>query len=118
MGRIDQSEKTPKAINAGAEASIGQGPLPSTIDQVRDLLFGGAQRSIEQHLSDIREALEASNNQLRSDFNAQISQLEAKLAALERNTEDKHSTTVQQIGAAISQLGSTVSSLGEARKGR
>ncbi len=90
----------------------------ATIDQVRDLLFGGAQRSIEGNLADLREEMQASLKQLQADFANELATVQARVSDLERDTEQKRLDSLKDIGAAISQLGAAVSGLGSGRSGK
>ena len=67
------------------------------MEQVRELLFGDAVRSTEQHFRIIEERLAA---------------LEGKMVGLPR----EHAASIDAIGSAIAQLGATVQSL-SVRKG-
>lgn len=90
----------------------------ATIDQVRNLLFGGAQRSIESSLAGLREEMQASVKQLQAEFAKELAALQAKVQELERETEQKRLASQRDIGAAISELGATISGLGSGRAGR
>jgi hypothetical protein len=90
----------------------------ATIDQVRDLLFGGAQRSIEGNLAGLREEMQASLKQLQADFANELAAVQARVSDLERDTEQKRLDSLKDIGSAISQLGAAVSGLGSGRSGK
>lgn len=90
----------------------------AAIDQVRDLLFGGAQRSIEGNLAGLREEMQASLKQLQADFANQLATLQARVSDLERDTEQKRLDSLKDIGSAISQLGAAISGLGSGRTGK
>lgn len=90
----------------------------TTIDQVRDLLFGGAQRSIESNLSGLREEMQASLAQMQADFARELAALQQKVQDLERDTEQKRLASLRDIGASISQLGAAISGLGSDRAGK
>lgn len=90
----------------------------ATIDQVRDLLFGGAQRSIEGNLAGLREEMQASLKQMQADFANEIAAVQARVSDLERDTEQKRLDSLKDIGAAISQLGAAISGLGSGRTGK
>ncbi|WP_315834250.1 hypothetical protein [Bradyrhizobium prioriisuperbiae] len=99
----------------GSEATTHR---EATIDQVRDLLFGGAQRSIEGNLAGLREEMQASLSRLQADFAKELAALQAKVTELERDTEQKRLASHRDIGAAISELGATISGLGSGHAGR
>ncbi|MGO4711735.1 hypothetical protein [Bradyrhizobium sp. 2TAF24] len=90
----------------------------TTIDQVRDLLFGGAQRSIESNLSGLRDEMLASLAQLQADFTKELASLQAKVQQLEQDTEHKRLASLRDIGASISQLGAAITGLGSDRAGK
>lgn len=83
----------------------------ATIDQVRDLLFGGAQRSLESRLDDLDRALEAKLKDMKTEFAEQITQLQNQLAVAERDMDKKRISSIQEIGAAINKLGATISNI-------
>jgi hypothetical protein len=86
---------------------------PDPMEQVRELLFGEAQRSTEQSF----QALDAKLEAMRADFLSRIAALESRLVDLARDTEHNRAASVDAIGAAISQLGATVQNLSVRRKG-
>jgi hypothetical protein len=90
----------------------------ATIDQVRDLLFGGAQRSIEGNLAGLREEMQASLKQMQADFANELTAITARVSDLERDTEQKRLDSLKDIGSAISQLGAAISGLGSGRTGK
>jgi hypothetical protein len=102
------------ASDNGAEAAAH---AEATIDQVRDLLFGGAQRSLEKRLASLSEETQASLKQLQAEFAKELAALQAKLQELERNTEQQRLASIRDIGAAISGLGEAISGLGSGRSG-
>lgn len=114
------SEQVGKGAGGAAAANGPEAPAhpEATIDQVRDLLFGGAQRSIENRLTDLREEMQTAVKQLQAEFAKELAALQAKVVELERETEEKRLASQRDIGAAISQLGSTISGLGSGRTGR
>jgi hypothetical protein len=100
---------------AAGNGADGAAHGAATIDQVRDLLFGGAQRSIESNLTGLREEMQASLKQLQADFANELAAIQARVSDLERDTEQKRLDSLKDIGAAISQLGAAVSGLGSGR---
>lgn len=114
------NEHVEKAPNGSAPANLPEAAIhpETTIDQVRDLLFGGAQRSIETNLSDLREEMKASFDRLQAEFAREMAAMQAKVAELERDTEQKRLASQRDIGAAISELGANITALGSGRTGR
>jgi len=115
-----KSEQTGKGEN-GIASPNGPGATThpeATIDQVRDLLFGGTQRSIENNLADLREEMRTALKQIQAEFAKELAAMQAKLTELEQNTEQKRLASQRDIGAAISELGATISGLGTDRAGK
>ena len=114
------AEQAGKAADGAASAPGSEATIPpdATIDQVRNLLFGGAQRSLESNLAGLREEMQASIKQLQADFAKELAALQAQVQELERETEQKRLASQRDIGAAISDLGATISGLGSGRAGR
>lgn len=83
----------------------------SAIDQIRDLLFGGTQRSLEKDLSELRDEMHGSVAQLRTDLFEKITALETRLSNLEIETERRRLKSMRDVGAAISQIGTFLSQL-------
>ncbi|HEY0123630.1 MAG TPA: hypothetical protein VGC14_18070 [Rhizobium sp.] len=90
----------------------------TTIDQVRDLLFGGAQRSIESRLASLREEMLTAIKQQQTEFAKELATVQAKIQELERTTEENRLASHRDVGAAISELGATISRLGSGSTGR
>ena len=114
------AEQAGKAADGAATANGSQATVhpEATIDQVRNLLFGGAQRSLESNLAGLREEMQATIRQLQADFAKEIAALQAHIQELEQETEQKRLASQRDIGAAISDLGATISGLGSGRSGR
>ncbi len=117
-------ERTGKGTNgpAGATDIVDEPEAAAhgeaTIDQVRDLLFGGAQRSLQSNLAALREEMQASLTRVREDFAKELAAVQAKVQELEQDTEQKRLASLRDVGAAISQLGAEVSGLGSGRTGK
>lgn len=108
------SEKVANGPETAAQTGAGEAAqqVDATIDQVRDLLFGGAQRSIETRLADLREEAKSSLAALEAKFAKELASMQEKLRQLERVTEEKRLASQREIGAAISKLGESISGLG------
>ncbi|WP_407150034.1 hypothetical protein [Bradyrhizobium sp. ORS 86] len=119
-GSERQIKDTEGAANAAAAGNGADAAAhaAATIDQVRDLLFGGAQRSIESNLAGLREEMQASLKQMQADFANEIAAVQARVSDLERDTEQKRLDSLKDIGTAISQLGAAISGLGSGRTGK
>lgn len=114
MKNIEKSTNGIVSAN-GPEAVANPEP---TIDQVRDLLFGGAQRSIESRLAGLREEMQSSLKQIQAELAKELTAVQAKVLELERDTEQKRVASHKDIGAAISELGATIGRLGSGRSGK
>jgi hypothetical protein len=116
VSTVKHIEKSTNGIASanGPEAANAE----ATIDQVRDLLFGGAQRSIESRLVGLREEMQASVKQVQAELAKELAALQAKLLELERDSEQKRIASHKDIGAAISELGATIGRLGSGRAGK
>lgn len=120
MTSIEQQAKDIKRVAdmaASTNGAEGHGDV-AAIDQVRDLLFGGAQRSIEKNLVGLREEMQASLKQMQADFAKELAAIQAKVQELEQDTEQKRLASLRDVGAAISQLGAAVTGLGSGRTGK
>jgi len=82
----------------GPEAPQGE------IDQVREILFGGAQRATEQRLRELEESLGA----LRSDMMRLFADLEARVSDGDAAVERRHMMATQGIGSALSEIGAQI----------
>lgn len=113
MEGVEQIER-----DAGEKASASDEEATAhpeeTIDQVRDLLFGGAQRSLENRLVGLREEIQASIKELQ----AELAAVREMILELERSSEKKQLDSHKEIGAAISKLGASISELGSGRAGK
>lgn len=54
-------------------------PAPESIDQVRDILFGGQMRMVDARLQGLEERVRHENAALRADFERQISELDGSI---------------------------------------
>ena len=111
MGKV---EKMPGHNGDMAKAATVVVSENETIEQVRELLFGGEKRSTEQRFRDADDKIEA----LRADMLARFSMLESRLAETERMLDNQHNAAVDEIGMAISDLGARVRKLVTAPRGK
>jgi alpha-D-ribose 1-methylphosphonate 5-triphosphate synthase subunit PhnG len=86
----------------------------NTIEQVRDLLFGEAQRGNDKRHDELNAAIEA----LRQDMPKRLNMLEARLIEQDRNAEQRHIAAIRGIGTAISELGEQVSKFADPPRSR
>lgn len=95
----------------------GAHPEP-TIEQVRDLLFGGAQRSLESRLSELHDEMQATISRMQAAHDKEMEALRARLDQFEKETEKQRLASQRQIGAAISELGASIVAMGTERSGQ
>lgn len=62
-----------KEANGAAAAAVG---TPESIDQVRDLLFGGQMRMVDARIQSLDERLAHETSAMRADFERQITDLD------------------------------------------
>lgn len=117
MAGNEQNRKSSTDAASGNEQEVTVN-AEATIDQVRDLLFGGAQRSIESRLASLRDEMQTIIKQLQAEFAKEVEALQAKIHELERTTEEKRLASHRDVGTAISELGATISRLGSGGTGR
>lgn len=116
MRGSEQVEKNANEVGPTKEV-VASANSDRTIDQVRDLLFGGAQRSIESSLAGLRDEMQTSVKQIQAEFAKELAAVHAKLQELERESDDQRLASQRNIGAAISELGAKISGLGSGRTG-
>ncbi len=83
---------------------LASAAAPQTIDQVRELLFGTEQRSLEQRINDLSARMESQVQDLESQLASVQSALETQAGA----NRDRHDDQVRQIGEGIKALGESV----------
>jgi uncharacterized protein YukE len=68
------------AKNTGQKSKAPNGapaePAPESIDQVRDILFGGQMRMVDARLQGLEQRLQQEHSALRSEFDRQITELD------------------------------------------
>lgn len=84
----------------------------NTIDKVRDLLFGEAQREHDQRIADLDASMKAMDARIAEQFKA----MEARMDATSQALSSRHEESMRQIGEAIVSVGRQISSLGSARE--
>lgn len=123
MSTARNSAKSGQGGNTHHQASVSEAVASdvaqeiAAIEQIRDLLFGRAQRSFEKNLSALHDEMAGSVAQLRRELGEQLAALDARLSALAADTERRHVKSIKDVGAAISELGTAVSRLGGAEAG-
>src|SRR5690349_8120308 len=78
-----QQQQQKKTDNGAAAQSA-----PESIDQVRDLLFGGQMRMVEARIQNLDERLSHETNSMRAEFERQVTELDNAIKKeLTRQTE-------------------------------
>ena len=67
---------TPKAGNGAAKAPAAAPDQPESLDQVRDILFGGQMRMVDARLQSLEERIVLEQTALRNDLGRRIAELE------------------------------------------
>jgi len=62
---------------AANQQDNGTEPAPESLDKVRDILFGGQMRAVEERLQGLESRLLQSQESLRTEFTKQLSAIEA-----------------------------------------
>lgn len=81
----------------GSLLGAGGGADSETMEQVRELLFGEAQRRHVQQMAALEERLDA--------MDARIAQLERRIDDLARETSEVQTETLDELNAGIAELG-------------
>ncbi len=99
----DEQDDADVADDAGFdpdEADVPQGE----IEQVRDILFGAAQRATDERLRELEESVDS----LRSDMMRLFADFEARVADGDAAVERRHAMATQGIGTALSEIGAQI----------
>ena len=71
------------AKNAAQQKSAANGaasaPAPESIDQVRDLLFGGQMRMVDSRLQNLDERMARETSAMRTEFDRQVAERQPRL---------------------------------------
>ena len=101
----DERAEADEAPAAGLDHGGPEAPhVESEIEQVRDILFGAAQRATDERLREIEDSLGA----LRSDMMRLFADLEARMADGDAAVERRHAFATQGIGSALSEIGAQI----------
>jgi hypothetical protein len=74
------------------------------IEQVREILFGAAQRATDERLRELEESVDS----LRMDMMRLFADLEARVADGDAAVERRHALATQGIGSALSEIGAQI----------
>lgn len=90
-------------------------PAPESIDQVRDLLFGGQMRMVDARIQSLDERLAHESSAMRADFERQITELDSAIKKeLSRHSERlvaERTKTVDDLKALSAELRDSLRSL-------
>ena len=79
----DRFQDAPMAKNMAQQKKDGNGaaaqPAPESIDQVRDLLFGGQMRMVDARIQSLDERLAHETSAMRAEFERQVTELDAAI---------------------------------------
>lgn len=78
-----------------------------TIDQVRELLFGQEQRTLEAQLAGVRDEMQ----QMRAELEKKIADLKSEMSAAIAKTDTEHKERFAKVGQAIQQVGREIGGL-------
>ena len=108
--QIEREAAQADLSDAGAQEAAGEATqdepsgAASEIDQVRDILFGAAQRATDERLRALEEAVDS----LRADMMRLFADLEGRMADGDAAAERRHVMATQGIGSALSEIGSQI----------
>jgi hypothetical protein len=94
-------------IESEAATPGANGAARDPMEQVRELLFGEAKRTTQDHMLAMEGRIEA----MRADFLERLAALENRLVDLARETERNQTASVDAIGGAIAQLGASIQNM-------
>jgi chromosome segregation ATPase len=104
MPKIDRTpgKKTPAADGT-----------PESLEQVRDILFGGQMRTVETRLQSIEERLSREQESMRAEFAKRVADLDA---FARRETQALHERIAAETDARVLALKSLLADIREAHK--
>lgn len=73
------AKNAPQQKSEANGAAKGQAPAPESIDQVRDLLFGGQMRMVDSRLQNLDERMARETSAMRTEFDRQIAELDSSI---------------------------------------
>lgn len=98
--------------NAGKKAPPPELP-PESLDQVRDILFGGQLRTVETRLQGMEDRLVREQEAMRAEFTKRVAELDA---FAKRETQALHDRVAAESDARTAALKSLVTDIREAQK--
>lgn len=92
---------------ATEEKAANSATAAPTIDQVRELLFGQEQRTLEAQLAGMRDEMQ----KMRMEFEKKIADLKTELNAAVAKADTEHKERFAKVGQAIQQVGREIGGL-------
>jgi chromosome segregation ATPase len=86
---------------------------PESLEQVRDILFGGQMRTVETRLKSIEERLSREQEAMRAEFAKRVADLDA---FARRETQALHERVAAESDARVAALKSLLADIKEAQK--
>ncbi|MDH5234878.1 MAG: hypothetical protein OEW77_07940 [Gemmatimonadota bacterium] len=94
-------------------ATAADGMSPESLDQVRDILFGGQMRTVETRLRSVEERLSREQQALRTEL---LKKLETLDAFARRETQALHERVAAESDARVTALKALTAEIKEAQK--
>lgn len=100
----DSGEARETEYSGADEANVAD-----AMTQVRELLFGEAQRNNDDHFDKLSRQVDA----LRAQIEDRLDRIEQQVDQLNRETKEEQSAMIVSIGAAIESVGQQIAQLGD-----
>ncbi len=102
---------TPSLGDEAAPVPATGGPVPDTLEQVRELLYGDALRRHDRRLETAQDEVHA----LEQRMLKRLEEMQATIDALGRALRQEHGNSVRAIGGSIVDMGRQITAMGEIR---
>ena len=103
------SKPDPKSAKKASAAEA----TPESLEQVRDILFGGQMRTVETRLKSIEERLSREQDAMRAEFAKRVTDLDA---FARKETQALHERVAAESDARVAALKSLLADIKEAQK--
>lgn len=108
IGEDHMAKNGTKVSKGGNGAATENGATPESLDQVRDILFGGQMRVVDARLRGLEERLLEEQASLRADFGRQVAELDDSikkgLAAQAEKLAGERAKRIEDVKALGSEL--------------
>lgn len=84
----------------------------TTIEQVRDLLFGEARRQHDTRFAELDHAIKSMDSRIAEQLRA----MEVKMEAMSQALSTRHEESLRQIGEALVSIGRHIAALGSSNE--